>query len=166
MPDHQPCAPSAIRPFDSVQSLVDFAGQPAIVSSALVIDQKMIDQFAQLTHDKQWIHVDRERAVAESPYGSTIAHGFLVLSLLSYWQASCITFPNANLVLNYGFDKIRYISPVPSGSSVSAAFALAQVTLNRPGEARCSWKVTVGVQDAPRPSVHADWQILVRYGQG
>ncbi|MCC2595263.1 MaoC family dehydratase [Pusillimonas sp. MFBS29] len=165
MPECRSDAPCTIRQFDSVQSLVDFVGQPAIVSSALVIDQPMIDQFAQLTHDKQWIHLDRERAKAQSPYGTTIAHGFLVLSLLSHWQASCIAFPGADLVLNYGFDKVRYTAPVPSDSSVSAAFALAQVTSNRPGEARCSWSVTVSTLDAPRPSVHADWQILVRYGQ-
>lgn len=165
MPEHQSHTPSAIKQFDSVQSLFDFAGQPAIVSSSLVIDQQMIDQFAQLTHDKQWIHLDRERAMAESPYGKTIAHGFLVLSLLSHWQSSCIAFTDADLVLNYGFDKIRYTAPVPSDSRVSATFALARVVSNRPGEARCSWNVTVSVQDAPRPAVHADWQILVRYGQ-
>ncbi|MGB6105515.1 MAG: MaoC family dehydratase [Pusillimonas sp.] len=163
MTSHHPQPPSAIQQFDSVQSLVDFMGRPAIVSRPMVIDQQMIDQFAQVTRDEQWIHVDRQRAMAESPYGHTIAHGFLVLSLLTYWQASCIAFPRAAMVLNYGFDKIRFTAPVPSGSCVSARFALAQVAETRPGQARCSWNVTVEVDDAPRPSVYADWQIMVRY---
>lgn len=158
-----PHLPQEVLQFDSVRSLNDFVGRPAIVSRSLVIDQETIDRFAQVTHDGQWIHVDRERALAESPYQDTIAHGFLVLSLLTYWQASCIAFPRASLVLNYGFDKVRFTAPVRSGSRVSARFALAQVMETRPGEARCSWNVTVEAEGAPRPSVHADWQIMVRY---
>jgi len=158
-----PHLPPAIRQFDSVQSLTRFAGQPPIVSDTVIVDQEMIDRFGQITRDNQWIHVDFARAQAESPYGRTIAHGFLVLSLLTYWQASCVAFPGAAMVLNYGFDKIRFTAPVPSGSRVSARFALADVKEIRPGEARCSWNVTVEVEGAPRPSVHADWQIMVRY---
>jgi acyl dehydratase len=154
---------SMIQQFDSVQSLTEFVGLPAIGSETVVIDQEMIDRFAQVTRDSQWIHVDQERAVAESPYQHTIAHGFLVLSLLTYWQTSCIAFPGATMVLNYGFDKVRFTAPVRSGSPVSAKFELAQVVETRPGEARCSWNVTIEVQDAPRPSVYADWQIMVRY---
>jgi len=162
MPDHLPPS-SAIRHFDSVQALVRFAGQPAIVSETVVVDQEMIDRFGQVTRDNQWIHVDPARAQAESPYGQTIAHGFLVLSLLTYWQASCVAFPGAAMVLNYGFDKIRFTAPVPSGSRVSARFALAEVKETRPGEARCAWNVMVEAEGAPRPSVYADWQVLVRY---
>ncbi|GAA4335410.1 MaoC family dehydratase [Pigmentiphaga soli] len=158
-----PPLPSVIEQFDSVESLTRFVGRPAIVSQSVVIDQEMIDRFAQLTRDSQWIHVDPARAMAESPYGHTIAHGFLVLSLLTYWQASCIAFPRAAMLLNYGFDRIRFTAPVLSGSRVAARFALAQVAKTRSGEARCSWNVTVQAEDAPRPSVHADWQIMVRY---
>jgi len=158
-----PPLPAAIRQFDSVASLAGFVGQPAIASPAIRISQEMIDRFAQVTHDSQWIHVDPARAAAQSPYGQTIAHGFLVLSLLTHWQAGCIAFPGAALVLNYGFDKIRFTAPVRSGSRVAARFALAQVAESRPGEARCAWHVTVEAEGAPRPAVHADWQILVRY---
>lgn len=158
-----PQPPSTIQQFDSVESLTSFVGRPAIVSETVVIDQETIDRFAQITRDNQWIHVDPERAMAESPYQHTIAHGFLVLSLLTYWQTSCIAFPRATMVLNYGFDKVRFTAPVRSGSRVSAKFALTQVVETRPGEARCSWNVTVEVEDAPRPSVYADWQIMVRY---
>ncbi|NYT78810.1 MaoC family dehydratase [Alcaligenaceae bacterium] len=154
---------SSIKQFDSVQCLSSFLGQPAIISETVVIDQEMIDRFAQLTLDSQWIHVDPERAKLESPYGDTIAHGFLLLSLLSHWQTSCIAFPGATMALNYGFDKIRFTAPVLSGSRVSAKFALLQVDETRPGQARCSWNVTVDVQGAPQPSVHAEWVIMVKY---
>ncbi|HYG45224.1 MAG TPA: MaoC/PaaZ C-terminal domain-containing protein [Bordetella sp.] len=173
----QPCPPAAARRYHDdpptplignpavrlVQSLAGFVGQPAIVSPSLLIDQEMTDRFALVTHDTQWIHVDRERAIAQSPYGHTIAHGFLVLSLLTCWQASCIAFPGAAVVLNYGFDKVRFTAPIRSGARVSASFALAQVAETRPGEARCSWNVTVQADDARRPSVHADWLIMARY---
>ncbi len=155
----------AIRPFASVQSLVEFVDQPALVSRTIAIGQDMIDQFARVTGDSQWIHVDRERAKAESPYQDTIAHGFLALSLLSDWQASCIAFPGAAMVLNYGFDKVRFTSPIVSGSRVSARFSLALVAQTRPGEARCSWRVAIEAEGAARPSVHADWLILVRYDE-
>ncbi len=143
---------------------MDYVGRPPIVSDPIVIDQEMIDRFGHVTRDNQWIHVDPSRAQTESPYRNTIAHGFLTLSLLTYWQASCVAFPGATMALNYGFDKIRFTAPVPSGSSVSAKFSLSQVVETRPGEARCYWNVTVEVDNAPRPSVYADWQIMVRYG--
>ncbi|MGN6580539.1 MAG: MaoC family dehydratase [Bordetella sp.] len=153
----------AIRQFDSAQSLLDFQGQPAIVSSAFTIDQATIDRFAQVTHDNQWIHVDPGRAAAESAYRSTIAHGFLVLSLLTQWQTSCIAYPGAAQVLNYGFDKVRFTAPVLSGSRVSASFALTHAEQIRPGDVRCAWSVTVAAEGATRPSMLAEWLIMVRY---
>lgn len=158
-----PLASPVILQFGSVRSLLDMQGKPAIVSSAVVIDQQTIDRFGLVTHDRQWIHVDPLRAEAESVHRSTIAHGFLLLSLLTHWQASCVAFPGAAQVLNYGFDKVRFTAPVLSGSRVSASFALAHATEIRPGEARCAWNVTVGAEGAERPSVHARWLILVQY---
>ncbi|MBC9908480.1 MULTISPECIES: MaoC family dehydratase [Achromobacter] len=159
---HNPVA--SPQPFGSVQSLLDAVGQPPIVSDALLIDQGMIDRFAQVTLDTQWIHVDRLRAQAESPYGDTIAHGFLALSLLTHWQNSCIAFPGAAMLLNYGFDKVRFTAPVVSGTRVAASFSLAEVVENGTGVARCAWKVAIQAEGTPRPSVHADWLIMVRYG--
>lgn len=152
------------RQFGCLQSLIDFVGRPPVVSEAVLIDQDMIDRFALVTRDSQWIHVDRERAAAESPYGDTIAHGFLVLSLLTHLQASCIDFPGASMLLNYGFEKVRFTAPVRSGSRVFAKFSLAQAVETGPGEARCTWKVAIEAEGAPRPSVHADWLIMARYG--
>ena len=156
----------AIQQFDCVAALTRFVGQPAVASAPLLIDQQMINRFAQVTHDNQWIHVDPARALAQSPYQNTIAHGFLVLSLLTYWQTSCIAFPGAVLALNYGFDKIRFTAPVVAGSQVSARFTLTQVTETKPAHARCTWEVTVNAANAPRPTVYAEWHILVQYANG
>lgn len=158
-----PAHASTIQEFDCVAALNRFVGQPAISSAPLPIDQEMINRFAQVTQDHQWIHTDPARAMAQSPYQNTIAHGFLVLSLLTYWQTSCIAFPGAVMALNYGFDKIRFTAPVVVGSRVSASFALTQVTETKPAHARCTWAVTVNAENAPRPSVHAEWHILVQY---
>lgn len=152
-----------MRQFASVRSLLDFKGEPAIVSGALAIDQETIDQFARVTHDQQWIHVDPQRAATESVYRGTIAHGFLVLSLLTRLQAICMGFPGAAQVLNYGFDKVRFTAPVLSGSRVSARFALAHAAEVRPGEVRCTWNVTVETEGAERPCVHAQWLTMVQY---
>lgn len=163
MTTHSPTLAPAARQFDSAQSILDFQGKPAIVSSSVLIDQETIDRFAEVTDDRQWIHVDPQRAAVESPYRGTIAHGFLVLSLLTRWQASCIAFPGAAQVLNYGFDKVRFTAPVLAGSRVSARFALTHATEIRPGEVRCSWSVTVQAEGAERPAVHADWLIMAQY---
>ena len=91
--------------------------RPARVSGdAIVVDQAMIDIFADVTHDQQWIHVDPARAAAESPFKTTIAHGLLTLSLITGWYHRCFAFPNRKMALNYGFDKVRFTSPVPCGS--------------------------------------------------
>lgn len=160
-----PSLASKIQAFDSVMSLSRFVGQAEIVSEIIAIDQPLINKFAQLTRDKQWIHIDPERAKTQSPYQHTIAHGFLLLSLLTHWQASCIAFPGATMVLNYGFDKIRFTAPVLSNSQVLARFALKELVQTRPSEARCTWNVTIQAQGAPRPAVYAQWQIMVRYAQ-
>ncbi len=151
--------------FDSIDALLDFKDQPALQSASVVIDQDTISRFAQVTQDTQWIHTDPARAHAESPYGTTIAHGFLVMSLLSYWQSTCIAFPKARMLLNYGFDKIRFTAAVLSGASVSASFALTEVTQIRPGEARCKWNVKVCLDDTQQVAIYADWLIMVRFDE-
>ncbi|MGO1767773.1 MAG: MaoC family dehydratase [Advenella sp.] len=161
-----PSRAGPIQQFDCVAALTRFIGQPAIASAPLLIDQEMINRFAQVTHDNQWIHTDPARAMTQSPYQHTIAHGFLVLSLLTYWQRSCIAFPGAVMALNYGFDKIRFTAAVMAGSRVSARFALKQVTETKPAHARCTWEVTVTADNASRPSVYAEWHILVQYEDG
>jgi acyl dehydratase len=116
----------------------------------------MIDEFADVTGDRQWIHVDVERAKRESPFGTTIAHGFLSLSLLSQFMASAIAFPTAKMGVNYGFERVRFISPVRSGSEIQASFTLEEV---KPADigVQCAWAVEVRARDAAKPALAAVW---------
>src|SRR6187401_190883 len=101
-------------------------GREVAVSDWLEVAQERIDRFAEATEDRQWIHVDRERA-AGSPLGGTIAHGFLTLSLIPHFFATALRLPPARMTLNYGLDRVRFTSPVPAGSRVRARFELLDV---------------------------------------
>lgn len=153
----------AQQSFDSIAALKAFVGQPAVSGAAIVVDQAMIDTFAGVTDDQQWIHVDPERAALESPFKTTIAHGLLTLSLITGWYQRCFAFPNRKMALNYGFDKVRFTSPVPCGARLVGSFQLAKVEDIKPEEVRCCWTVTVQVEGAQRPAMVADWLMQVRY---
>lgn len=149
--------------FGSVAALKAFVGAPAVAGAPLVVDQQMIDTFADLTNDRQWIHVDPARASLESPFKGTIAHGLLTLSLVTQWYQQCFEFPNRKQALNYGFDKIRFTGPVPSGSALVGSFQLLRVEDVRENEARCFWHVEIRADQAQRPALVAEWLIQVRY---
>ena len=125
------------------------------VSRWLTIDQARIDAFADVVEDHQFIHVDPERA-AETRFGGTVAHGFLTLSLLSAMACDAVPLTDA-LSVNYGFDRIRFLSPVPAGSRVRARFAVARVEERVPGETTLHWDVSVEVEGAERPALVARW---------
>jgi acyl dehydratase len=111
-----------------VATLKDHVGHDFGWSSPALLDQPRIDRFAECTGDDQWIHVDAERARAETPYGSTIAHGLLMLSLIPAAQYELGVYPDdAGNVLNYGFDKVRFLAPVPSGQAIVLRVELAAV---------------------------------------
>ncbi|BCN38094.1 oxidoreductase [Alicycliphilus denitrificans] len=148
---------------ESIEAVKAFAGQPGVESDVITITQDMIDRFAAVTHDPQWIHVDPERAAKESPFGTTIAHGLLTLSLLTGWYHQCFAFPNRKLGLNYGFDKVRFIGPVPCGSRLKGRFALARVEEVKPQELRCYWDVEVRIEGQERPVLVAEWIMQIRY---
>jgi acyl dehydratase len=134
------------------------AGSEVGVSDWVAVSQLLIDDFAEVTGDKQFIHVDPVRAQAESPYGGTVAHGFLTLSLLSVMARDALPdFKNARARINYGFDKIRFLAPVPAGSSIRARFHLLQVDERRPGELTLKYAVTVEVDGGKAPAVAAEW---------
>lgn len=154
---------AAPRSFESVAALEAFVGQPAQTAQATVIDQPMIDAFAAITRDHQWIHTEPVRASRESPYRTTIAHGLLTLSLVPGWYQQCFAFPNRKLALNYGFDKIRFTAPVPCGSRVAGSFQLSKLEGFREQEVRCHWKVAVLIEGEDRPALVADWLTQVRY---
>ena len=104
---------------ETQHALTDFVGREIALTEWLTITQDRIDRFAEATQDRQWIHVDRERAQRESPYGTTIAHGFLTLSLLSFFMKQVIQFRGGvRMGINYGIDRVRFTAPVPVGSEV------------------------------------------------
>jgi acyl dehydratase len=129
------------------------AGQEVCVSEWLEITQQRIDTFAEATGDYQWIHVDRERAARESPYGRTIAHGFLTLSLLGKWYEEYLmaAMPFFTMGLNYGMNKVRFTSTVPVGSRVRGRFRLAKVA-DIAGGLQLDFVVTVEIEGAQKPA--------------
>lgn len=135
-------------------------GQEIGASDWLVLDQQRINAFAEATGDHQWIHVDAERAGRETPFGSTIAHGFLTLSLMSALMRNTVSIGGLRMIINYGLNRVRFVSPVPSGSRVRARVALAAVE-DVKDATQATWNITVEREGGDKPSVVAEW--LVRY---
>ena len=137
-------------------------GQEIGVSSWHVVDQQRIDVFADATEDHQFIHVDAERAKRETPFGGTIAHGFLTLSLLSVFSYEAMpTIAGTVMGVNYGFDKVRFLSPVRAGSRVRGRFTLAEANLRKPTELLTRSTITVEIEGEPKPALVADWLGLI-----
>ncbi|MFT6088189.1 MAG: acyl dehydratase [Glaciecola sp.] len=138
-------------------ALTDYIGKQSGVSRWFTISQEQIDMFADATHDHQFIHVDVEKA-KETPFGSTIAHGFLSLSLLSAiaYDAS-INLENTIMGLNYGFDKIRFLHPVKVNSKVRGSMVLVDVLEKRPNEFLLTWNVTIEIESIDKPALTAQW---------
>jgi acyl dehydratase len=140
--------------------LATWVGQEVACSDWLAIDQKRIQQFADATGDQQWIHIDPDRARSESPYGETIAHGFLTLSLLPALMQSCIQVDGLAMAINYGLDRVRLPSPVLSGQRVRARFALDSLDAVG-GGMQARWTATVEAKGGERPACVAE--MVVRY---
>ncbi|MCG6859264.1 MAG: MaoC family dehydratase [Salaquimonas sp.] len=148
-----------------VDELKRLAGTFTATSSWATVSQDMIDTFAQATGDNQFIHVDPARAKAETPFGGTIAHGFLTLSLLSSMAYEVLPVPMGVLMgINYGFDKIRFLSPVPAGSKVRANFSLVECEQRKPGELLSRYEVAVEIEGIDSPALVADWLGLAIIG--
>jgi acyl dehydratase len=121
-----------------------------------VVDQDRIDRFAETTEDRQFIHIDPVSAAA-SPFGGTIAHGFLTLSLLTpMMQEGCPKLAVA-MSVNYGFDKVRFLSPVKAGKRVRGSFKLVAMDEKRPGQWQQKVEVTVEIESEDKPALLADW---------
>jgi acyl dehydratase len=127
-------------------------------SDWLLVDQELIDRFADTTRDWMFLHVDPVKA-AETEFGGTIAHGFLLLSLFAPLRSETPRpgLPGMRTGLNYGFDKIRFISPVRSGSRIRAHFQIAELRRDGPGQVREAMDVTLEVEGVDRPAVVARW---------
>jgi acyl dehydratase len=144
-----------------VDRLKEWVGKEVAVSDWVEVSQEHIDAFAGATGDDQWIHVDRARAASESPYGGTVAHGFLTLSLLPYLIREAVDIQGARMGINYGLNRVRFTGPVPAGSRVRARFRLAAAE-EIEGGVQAVWDVTVECEGATKPALVAEW-ITRRY---
>ena len=134
------------------------------VSEWILIDQSKIDDFARVTQDNQFIHIDPERVKKETDFGGTIAHGFLVLSLASKFSLDVLDQSSQkSMTINYGFDKVRFISPVLANSLVRGRFNLKRVDINRPTELRQIYDLSIEIQGSDRPAIIAEWITLTIY---
>lgn len=148
------------RVVDSIESLKELLGREIGVSDWLTVTQERIQQFAEATEDSQWIHVNRERAERESSYGTTIAHGFLTLSLLSHFMKDVLDVRGIRMGVNYGLNRVRFPAPVRSGTRIRARVSLDSLKeLPRGCEAALSFMVECEGLD--KPCCVAEW--LVRF---
>lgn len=146
----------------SLATLNDFVGKELGVTEWLTVTQERINAFADCTGDHQWIHVDVERARRESPFGGTIAHGYLTLSLLSAMQFELNTIPSgAQAVLNYGTDKVRFITPVKSGARIRDHIMLVAAESKGPGRTLLTTRHTVEIEGEEKPAMVADTLAMV-----
>ena len=144
----------------SVEALRGQIGSELAVSDWLDITQQRVDLFADATDDRQWIHVDTARAAAESPFKTTIAHGFLTLSLVSVLLRRTITFERYRMAINYGVNRVRFVSPVPVGSRIRARIVPAAVD-EAAGSIQVTWGITLEREGSAKPCCVAEW--IVRY---
>ncbi len=140
--------------------LADRVGQDIGTSDWMVVSQQQINSFADATGDHQWIHVDVARAAVETPFQSTIAHGFLTLSLLSALLRRTVTVNGLRMAINYGLNRVRFVSPVPAGARIRAQVTLSAVTAVEGGW-QAAWTITVEREHGDKPCLVAEW--LVRY---
>jgi acyl dehydratase len=145
---------------EGITALRERVGQEIGVSDWFEVTQDRIGAFAEATEDRQWIHVDPERAARESPFGSTIAHGFLTLSLLSALGKDACSVGGVRMGVNYGLNRVRFISPVPAGGRIRGRFTLAEIEDVQSG-VQAVWKVAVEREGSEKPCCVAEW--LVRY---
>ncbi len=141
-----------------VADLIAKEGQEIGVTRWFHMDQERVNQFADCTEDWYFIHTDPEKAKTETPWGGTIAHGFLTASLLSAMAYDVV--PRIQGVahgVNYGFDKLRFVSKVPVGSNVRGRFVLKRADTSKDGEITLTYNVTIEIEDQERPAVVADW---------
>jgi acyl dehydratase len=154
-------APSIPVRFAAIADLATMAGHDIAASNWLSVTQAMIDEFAAATDDRQWIHVDVERARREAPSGRTIAHGFLIVSLLAPLFENTIMVGGTSSSINYGFNKLRFTGPVLSETRIRARFKLAGYDAV-PGGAQLTWAVTIDREGEEKPALVAEW-LMRRY---
>lgn len=142
----------------ALASYSDKIGTEVGVSRWIIVDQPMIDAFAETTLDTQWIHVDPDRAARETPFGGAIAHGFLTLSLASRMAYDCFDMlPGQAMGINYGFEKLRFLSPVAAGSRVRGRFLLKEARMRSETELLRTNILTIEIEGQDKPALVAEW---------
>jgi acyl dehydratase len=148
--------PRIIHGTEELRTLV---GQELGVSDWLTVTQELIDRFAELTGDRQWIHIDRERACRESPYGATVAHGFLTLALLSRLQRQAVeVLGDFGRAINYGLNRVRFPAPLPAGSRIRSRCTLQGVA-EVPEGIQLTWGIIVEREGEAKPVLAAEWLV-------
>jgi acyl dehydratase len=150
-----------MMPAIAMASLHQHVDEELGVSEWLEITQQRIDAFADATDDRQWIHVDGARAALESPLNTTIAHGFLTLSLISMLLRSTVVVDGCRMALNYGLNRVRFVSPLPTGSRIRGRFVLRAVAAAADNSAQVTWAITIEREGDAKPCCVAEW--IVRY---
>ena len=151
----------SLKQIESIDELRQLIGQEVAVSHWFEVTQERINLFAEATEDRQWIHTEPERASRESPFKTTIAHGFLTLSLLTELMMGAISIGGLRMGINYGLNRVRFVSPVPAGARIRGRFTLAAVE-DITGGVQALWSVSVEREGGDsRPACVAEW--LVRY---
>ena len=142
----------------NASQLQDYVGKEVGLTDWIEVEQERINQFADATGDHQYIHLDAERA-AQTPFGTTIAHGFLTLSLLSMLSGmgGGLKLENTVMGINYGLDKVRFLNPVKSGAKIRARFVLASAEEKKPGNYLLKHNVTVEIDGEDKPALIAEW---------
>ena len=152
------------KPPITLEAYQAMVGKEIGVSSWHLIDQPRIDTYADVTEDHQFIHVDPERAKKETAFGTTIAHGFLTMSMLSVMSYEVMpAIAGTTMGVNYGFDKLRFISPVRSGKRIRGRFVLAEAKLRKPNELQSRTNVTVEIEGEDKPALVAEWLGLIYF---
>jgi len=155
-----------MREFNSIAELLPLVGQEVAVSDWITVDQGRIDRFADASGDDQWIHVDPERA-GSGPFGTTVAHGFLTLSLLPLMAQQALRVRSTRMGVNYGLGKVRFPAPVPAGSRLRGRFTLQRIDVLEPLHgmpgAQLVWQVTIEREGGGKPVCVAE-SISRRYG--
>lgn len=148
----------------SLSDVKGLIGKEIGVSDWITVTQKVIDSFADATDDHQFIHTDPARAATETPFGGTIAHGFLSLSLLSAMNYNCVPrVREQTMGINYGFDKVRFMTPVKSGARVRGRFTMAEARFRGAGMIMVTYDVTVEIEGERKPALTANWLTIIQF---
>jgi acyl dehydratase len=146
------------RQLASVDALKTLVGQEVVISDWLRVTQEAIDAFANVTHDRQWIHVDPARAASQSPYGTTIAHGFFTLALISHLHGSALAIGACARVINYGLNRLRFPAPVPAGSNIRSRSTLLACE-DQNDYVQAIWQIAVEIEGTAKPAAVAEWVV-------